>query len=76
MILREFIERCETGYNSITIISKSSNNGYYFKDMKDIPEDMQKMQIVRFDSGFGYDAENGLILGLSVVLRRLPEERR
>lgn len=76
MILREFIKRCQTGYNSITIVDSASGSGFYFTDMKSIPEDLQSCKIVYFDSGFGFDKANGMIFGLHVVVRRLPEERR
>ena len=75
MLLREFIKRCETGYNDI-LISDGSGNGYYFDDMKSIPEELKSCKVIFFDSGFGYDAVSGLKFGLHIVVRKLPEERR
>lgn len=76
MILRKFIKRCETGYNSISIVEQNSGNGYYFESLADIPEDFGCCKIVQFDSGFGYDKLNGMIYGLYILVRKLPDIER
>lgn len=64
----DFIEKCETGYNSITIINMDEDEGYYYESLSDIPAELYDYDIIAFDSGFGYDKIRGFIFGLWIQL--------